>query len=448
MTPTKLHSFVHQRLAFISGDDTPTAFLGRCLELIDRRENDVRAFVALNREGALSSATASTARWAAGRPLSPIDGMPIGIKDVIETACMPTGQGSAQFAGVMTGRDAAAVLALREAGAIILGKTVTTEFAATFPGATRNPCDLGRTPGGSSSGSAAAVSAGMLPAALGTQVVGSIIRPSSYCGVYGFKPSFGALNRGGCNDQLSQSCLGVIGASIDDVRAVADAIVQRVGGDAGYPGLELSSTKGHHPQSLAVLELPGYLSADPAARMAFESLCERLRAAGLRLTDRSTDVGLEKLEQALASAFQETQNIVTWESNWPLREYSKSSTCQLSPHMLVRVEEGLKLTLSDYRAAILRRQALRELAEEILSPFDASISLATTGIAPMGILTTGNPAQNVAASYLAVPVVSLPLMQLDGLPLGLQVMGLSGADGQLLNIATNLSGLFKTNNFD
>ena len=446
MIPTKLRSFIHQRPSFLSGDDTPTAFLGRCLEVIDRRENGVHAFVCLDRNGAVLAATASTARWKAGVPLSPIDGMPVGIKDVIETASMPTGQGSAQFEGVETGRDAAAVFALREAGAIILGKTVTTEFAATFPGATRNPCDLERTPGGSSSGSAAAVAAGMLPAALGTQVVGSIIRPSSFCGVYGFKPSFGALNRGGCNDQLSQSCLGVIGASLDDVRAVADAIAERVGGDPGHPGLDLSGTSSNRPRSLAVLELPGYSSADPAARKAFTLLCDRLRGAGLRLIDRSADAGLEKLEQALTSAFEETRRIVTWESTWPLREYAQSAEFQLSPHMRARVEEGRKLTLADYRAALSRRQALRELSVEILSAFDASISLAATGAAPMGISATGNPAQNVASSYLGVPVISLPLMQLDGLPLGLQVMGLAGEDGRLLNVATNLGAIFATNN--
>ena len=145
---------------------------------------------------------AATARWRAGKALSPIDGMPLGIKDIIETADMPTEQGSPLFVGWRTGRDAASVAALREAGAVILGKTVTTEFAATEPRGTRNPWDLERTPGGSSSGSAAAVACGMLPAALGTQVVGSILRPASFCGCVGFKPSVGGINRGGSYDEL------------------------------------------------------------------------------------------------------------------------------------------------------------------------------------------------------------------------------------------------------
>lgn len=423
------------------GEDTPTNFLHRCLEIIDEREGDVHAFVALDRKGAELAATKSSARWKTGIPLSPIDGMPIGIKDVIETAFLPTGQGSARFAGMRTGRDAAAVFALREAGAIILGKTVTTEFAATYPGETRNPCDLERTPGGSSSGSAAAVAAGMLPAALGTQVVGSITRPASYCGVYGYKPSFGALNRGGCNDQLSQSCLGVLGASLDDVRAVAVEIAKRVGGDPGHPALHLSATDDERPTTLAVLELAASAGIDPAVQEAFAVLCKRIQDAGLRLVDRRSDPGLERIEQALFNAFGETRRIVTWESIWPLREYAGLADHRLSAQMLARVQEGRSLTPADYLAALTKRNAVRVLANEVLGGYDAVISLAATGVAPIGIASTGNPGQNVAASYLGAPVVSLPTMHVGGLPLGLQVMGRPGDDSALLAVASQLESL-------
>src|SRR6267378_1721303 len=150
---------------------------------------------------------------------------------------MPTEQGSPLFVGCRTGLDAASVAALREAGAVILGKVVTTEFAATEPRGTRNPWDRERTPGGSSSGSAAAVACGMVPATLGTQVVGSIIRPASFCGCVGFKPSVGGLNRGGSYDYFSQSCTGVLAASLEDAWLVAVNIAARAGGDPGYPGL-------------------------------------------------------------------------------------------------------------------------------------------------------------------------------------------------------------------
>ena len=444
MIPTKLTSFIHQQQAFLRLEDTPTDFLHRCLEVIDQRESHIHAFVALDREGAELAAVASSARWKSGSPLSPVDGMPVGIKDVIETANMPTGQGSAQFSGTRTGRDAAAVLALREAGAIILGKTVTTEFAATHPGETRNPCDLERTPGGSSSGSAAAVSAGMLPAALGTQVVGSIIRPASYCGVYGFKPSFGSLNRGGSNDQLSQSCLGVLGASIDDVRAVAAEIALRVGGDPGHPALHLTTESNVRPTTLAVLNFVVPTDVGLAEREAFAVLCKRLQDCGLRLIYSDSAPDLKQLDQSLLNAFTETRRIITWESIWPLREYAQSPNPRLSADTLARVEGGRCMTPTDYLAALKQRNSVRAISNEVLGAYDAVISLAATGVAPIGITSTGNPRLNVAASYLGTPVVSLPVMRVEGLPLGLQVMGHPGSDSALFNIASYIESLLKT----
>src|SRR5271166_4353555 len=223
---------------FVSGTDTPRELLERCLARIAEFEPAVGAFVCQDIAAARAAADRSTERWRAGRPLSPIDGMPLGIKDIIETADMPTEQGSPLFVGWRTGRDAASVAALREAGAVILGKVVTTEFASTEPRGTRNPWDSARTPGGSSSGSAAAVACGMVPAALGTQVIGSILRPASFCGCVGFKPSVGGINRGGSYDYFSQSCTGVLAASLEDAWLAAINIVERVGGDPGSPGLQ------------------------------------------------------------------------------------------------------------------------------------------------------------------------------------------------------------------
>src|SRR5262249_11259977 len=206
MTLPQLMPFFSAAANFAAGNDTPREFFERCLSHVEEFEPAVGAFVCHDIAAARAAADRSTARWRDGRPLSPIDGMPLGIKDIIETADMPTEQGSPLFVGCRTGRDAASVAALREAGAVILGKVVTTEFAATEPRGTRNPWDRERTPGGSSSGSAAAVACGMVPAALGTQVVGSILRPASFCGCVGFKPSVGRINRGGSYDYFSQSC--------------------------------------------------------------------------------------------------------------------------------------------------------------------------------------------------------------------------------------------------
>src|SRR5262249_38483424 len=221
---------------FRSGADTPRAYLERGIESIEKRDSVVKAFVALNLAGARATADASTTRWKDRRPLSPIDGLPIGIKDLLETKDMPTEMGCEAYRGNFPKRDNAAVWALRQAGAVVLGKTVTAELGGSHPGPTTNPFDPARTPGGSSSGSAAAVAARMVPAAIGTQVGGSIIRPAAYCGNVALKPSQGGINRGE-RQATSMSTHGVHAGSIEDMWQVAIEIAARCGGDRGGPGL-------------------------------------------------------------------------------------------------------------------------------------------------------------------------------------------------------------------
>src|ERR1700733_10897725 len=224
-TKPRMQPFLSATANFGNGKDSPRDFLERCIATLDAWEPKIGAFVSLNLAAARTAADRSTNRWRAGKPLSPIDGMPIGIKDIIETIDMPTENGSPLFAGFRSERDGASVAALREAGAVIVGKTVTTEFAATEPRGTRNPWDPTRTPGGSSSGSAAAVGAGVITVGLGTQVIGSILRPASYCGCFGFQPTIGAVNRGGSYDGLSQSAHGTLAASLEEAWRVAYEIV-------------------------------------------------------------------------------------------------------------------------------------------------------------------------------------------------------------------------------
>ena len=323
MTIPQATSFFSATADFAAGLDTPREFLERCLARLEAFEASVGAFVCHDIAAAGTAADRSVARWRAGRPLSPIDGMPLGIKDIIETADMPTGQGSPLFVGCRTGRDAASVAALREAGAVILGKVVTTEFAATEPRGTRNPWDRERTPGGSSSGSAAAVACGMVPAALGTQVVGSILRPASFCGCVGFKPSVGGINRGGSYDYFSQSCTGVLAASLEDAWLVAVNIAARAGGDPGYPGLQgpAEPPPPRRPRALAVLQTSGWEEAAPAARAAFEAAAARLAAAGIALADRHADPVIEDVEGAITDAAPLTRRINAWVGRWPLNTY-------------------------------------------------------------------------------------------------------------------------------
>ncbi len=283
---------------FAAGTDTPREFLERCLARLESFESAVGAFICHDIAAARAGADHSAARWRDGQPLSPIDGMPFGIKDIIETADMPTEQGSPLFVGWRTGRDAASVAALREAGAVILGKVVTTEFAATEPRGTRNPWDRERTPGGSSSGSAAAVACGMVPAALGTQVVGSILRPASFCGCVGFKrASAGSIAAAGTTTS-AQSCTGVLSASLEDAWLVAVNIAARAGGDPGYPGLQGPSAPPppRRPRALAVLQTSGWDEAALEARAALQAAMARLDEAGIALADRHADPAIEAVE--------------------------------------------------------------------------------------------------------------------------------------------------------
>ena len=220
---------------FRDGSDTPRAYLERCIATVDERETVVKAFASLNLEAARAAADASTARWKAGSPLSAIDGMPVGIKDLLETVDHPTEMGCEAFRGNFPKRDNAAVWALRLAGAVIFGKMVTAEIGGAHPGPTTNPFDPSRTPGGSSSGSAAAVGARMMPAAIGTQVGGSIIRPAAYCGNFALKPTQGGINRGE-RQATSMSTHGPHAGSIEDMWRVAIEITKRAGGDQAAEG--------------------------------------------------------------------------------------------------------------------------------------------------------------------------------------------------------------------
>ena len=422
--------FLAAAARFRSGEDTPRAFLERCLTASAAWEPKIGAFVHTSFETARVAADASSFRWKGGKPLSAIDGMPVGIKDIIETADMPTEMGSALFKDWRSGWDAAAVAALREAGAVIVAKTVTTEFAATEPRGTRNPWDLARTPGGSSSGSAAAVGAGLISAGLGTQVIGSVVRPASYCGCVGFKPSVGAINRGGSHDYLSQSCTGVLAATLEDAWQVAIEIAARVGGDPGYAGLDgpMQPPVAAKPRRLALLETAGWRVASPAAKNALQTAVARLASEGVDIITRKSHEAVNAVEEAIADVFPLSTRINDWEWRWPLNSCHERDASKLSRAMLERIARGQAMKLSDYRAALVERERIRAVYAELASNCDACVTLTAPGAAPLGLESTGNPIFAVPFSLLGVPAISLPLLRDEGLPLGLQVTGFSESD--------------------
>jgi Asp-tRNA(Asn)/Glu-tRNA(Gln) amidotransferase A subunit family amidase len=387
--------------------------------------------------GARREADAAAARWRAGRPLSPIDGMPVGIKDIIETIDCPTEMGSPLYEGWRSQRDAASVAALRAAGAVIVGKTVTTEFAASEPRGTRNPLDLTRTPGGSSSGSAAAVAAGFLSAGLGTQVVGSIIRPASYCGVVGFKPSLGAVNRGGSHDGLSQSCHGVLAASLEDAWQVVYEIAIRAGGDPGFPGLvgPSAAPAPAKPRRLALLETEGWGEASADARDNLAEAVARLRGHGIEIVGRADHAGVAVAEQALDGGLALSRRINAWECRWPLNTYRDRDAGKLSAFARQRLADAEAMTLADYRADLAVRAALREAYAELARDCDACLTLAASGPAPLGLQSTGNPVFAVPGSLLGTPAVSLPTFIVEEMPVGLQLLGFEQRDADLFGTA-------------
>jgi Asp-tRNA(Asn)/Glu-tRNA(Gln) amidotransferase A subunit family amidase len=432
-----LRPFLTATKDFAAGADTPRAYLERCIAAITAHEPAVGAFVETNLGGARTAADQATERWRAGKPRSAIDGMPVGVKDIIETYDMPTQMGSPLFDGWRGERDAAAVYALRAAGAVIVGKTVTTEFAATHPRGTRNPHDPRRTPGGSSSGSAAAVATGMVPAALGTQVVGSILRPSSFCGCVGFKPTVGAVNRGGSHDYLSQSCTGVIAATLEDAWVTAREIARRVGGDPGFPRLAgpMAPPPAKKPRAVAVLETAGWPAATAGARQELERAVARLRAAGVAILTRRDNPLIEKIERALAPAMPVTREINEWEWVWPLNDYHRRDASALSESMRERLKSAEAMDEGHYENLIAERARIRAQFAELAGIADAAVTLTATGAAPVGLDWTGDPIFVVTGSLLGVPTVSLPLLADEGLPLGLQVLGFERRDADLMAAA-------------
>ena len=433
-----LAPYTAQAAAFRAGETTPRAFLEQRLETIDAAEPAVRAFVLLDQEGARASADAATARWKAGRPLGPVDGMPVAIKDMIETRDLPTSMNSPIYAGWSPRRDAAAVWALRQAGAVILGKTVTTEFAVGNSGPTRNPYDGTRTPGGSSSGSAAAVGAGMASLALGTQTQASTIRPAGYCGAWAIKPSIDALHTGGVTPLApTQDHLGVFGASLEDAWAGARAIARHVGGTPPHLGLAGPDTAPAptRPRALARLDMQGWAETDEPSRAAFDAACTGLAATGVTVADRHNHAGIAVLETLLSDANDYSYDILAWEARWPLLSYLDHGVGMVGPRIQDLMAHAARLDEAAYAAALARRTKLRHAVAALGDAFDGFLALCSSGPAIADHGFTGSRSYALPWTMVAAPAIALPLLAVDGLPLGLQLCGFRDQDAACCAIA-------------
>jgi Asp-tRNA(Asn)/Glu-tRNA(Gln) amidotransferase A subunit family amidase len=440
--------------SFRDGKDSPRAYLERCLETVAAREPVVKAFTAINEDGARAAADASSRRWKAGKPLSPIDGMPVAIKDLLETRDMPTGMGCEAFRNNFPKRDNAAVWALREAGAVILAKAVTAELGGSHPGPTTNPFDPARTPGGSSSGSAAAVAANMVPAAIGTQVGGSIIRPAAYCGNYALKPTQGGINRGE-RQATSQSTHGPHANSLQDMWQVAIEIANRAGGDRGSVGLVGPSTlpAAAKPSRLVVLETEGWPDVDGATRAGFEAVLKQLADAGVTLIRRKDHPWVEALEQSIANGRAVCGAITGWENRWYQRGIVDNDPEGVSARAKATLAKAEAMTPNDYRMALMARENAQRVHATMAPLADATITLACPGPAPLWAgdvpgqplapRPTGDFVFNAPSSMLFAPVVTMPLMSVGGMPVGVQVMGQPHEDARMTGLARWISETLK-----
>ena len=444
-------TFHAARADFISGKDTPRAYLERCIATIEEREPVVRAIANINLESARKAADASAARWKDGKPLSQIDGMPVGVKDLLETRDMPTEMNCEALKGNFPKRDNAAVWALREAGAVIFGKTVTAELGGSHPGPTTNPFDTARTPGGSSSGSAAAVAARMMPVAIGSQVGGSIIRPAGFCGNFALKPTQGGINRGE-RSATSMSTHGMHAGSIQDMWQASIEIARRAGGDRGCralsgPSMAPIATK---PTRLAVLETEGWAILDETSKQAFETLLEGIAATGVEIIRRKNNKHLELLERATAEAGRICLAITGWENRWYQRNMVMENGGGLSRRAMATLERAEAMTPSDYEAALTERAQAQIAHQGLSSEVDAIISLSCPGPAPLwpgdvdgqplASRPTGNAVFNYAMSMLFAPAVSVPMLGVSGLPVGVQLVGQQHEDARMTAFAGWLHG--------
>ena len=421
------------RQALHAGKISSVELVQACLDQIAAREQTIGAWAFLDPEHALTQARNADRARQGGEALGPLHGIPVGVKDIFDTADMSTEDGTELHAGRTPAEDATVVALLRAAGAIIMGKTVTTELAVYAPGKTRNPHDPERTPGGSSSGSAAAVAADMVPLAIGTQTNGSVIRPASFCGVYGYKPTHGRISR---HRVLQQSrALDQVGVFARDVVDAALLAEQLMGFDALDPDLRpraqpplvaTATAEPPVPPTLAFVKTPAWDQAQASTKEAFAELNAHLCG----------HVSEAVLPSAFAGAYEWHRTVMEADlARSFAREYDAGAD-RLSHTLRQMIERGQRCLAVDYARALEQISFLCVLLDQFFESYDAVVTPAAPGEAPLGLDSTGDPVFCTLWTFCGVPTITLPVLQgANELPLGVQLVGARGEDARLLRTA-------------
>ncbi|MYZ49191.1 amidase [Propylenella binzhouense] len=415
-TPNELSLAESARLV-AAGELSSTELVAACLDRIAAREEDVQAWASLDPEHAMAQARACDAARAGG----PLHGVPVGIKDVLDTADLPTEMGSPIYKGNRTLSDSSAVAMLRAAGAVILGKTVTCEFAGVAPGPTRNPLDLARTPGGSSSGSGAAVADRMVPMALGTQTGGSVLRPASFCGVVGFKPTYNTINRAGLKFAAENlDTIGFIARSVEDVALSLRVLTQR----ADPPG-----SAGPARPRIGLCRTYLWEKAEPETRAALDHAAAAAAAAGAEIVEfelPASFAGLTEARETINNV--ERARSLAWE--WA------NHRAAISVRMARSIELGQAISGETYHATLQFADTCRLALDGLMEGFDALIAPAVNGEAPVGLAYAGDPSFQGLWTLLHVPAITVPALRgSNGMPVGVQLVARRYADEALLRTA-------------
>lgn len=418
MGKTNEYSVTEAAALIASGKLTAVQLAEDCLARVEQREKDVQAWAYIDPKLVLEQARASDRE----PRKSPLHGIPVGVKDIIATHDMPTAHGSPIYEGNRPPSDAACVALLRKAGALIMGKAVTVEFASRFPGKTRNPRNTAHTPGGSSSGSAAAVADFMVPLALGTQTGGSVLRPAAYCGIVGFKPSFNFINRAGVKPNTeSFDTVGILARTVPDAALTFSLLTTQDASDFG-------ATKVSNPR-IGFCRTPQWQHADQATKDALEAALPRLAKAGARLTKVTLPAKFDGASKAHGT-------VSDYEQNRALAYERLNFPDKISEMLMKKLKEADGCTLDQYLAARNLLGECRRLLADVFADFDVLLVPSAPGEAPKGFKSTGESIFNRVWTAMYVPAVTVPVFTgPTGLPIGAQLVGPFGMDHKTLGHA-------------